>query len=70
LAVGRYAILWLPELFILYEIVVKEEGEPAAQAWLKKELALSISPILSLRLFRLYRAARLVWNTYLKVAND
>jgi hypothetical protein len=70
LAVGRYAVVWLPELVILYESILLEDGEDAAQDWLMKELALSISPSLTLRFFRLYRAARLVWIAYTKIANS
>jgi hypothetical protein len=70
LAVGRYAVIWLPELVILYDLIVEEEGESKAQDWLMKELALSISPSLSLRLFRLYRAAHLAWTTYIKIADN
>lgn len=70
LAAGRYAAMWLPELIILYEITLNEEGEEKAKDWLIKELSLSIKPSLALRLYRLVRVVYLAWEAYRKVARD
>jgi hypothetical protein len=70
LAAGRYAVLWLPEFFILYDMIVEEEGEEAAHDWAIRELMLSIKPSVALKVYRILRWAYLAWVTYRKIAHD
>jgi hypothetical protein len=70
LAAGRYALIWLPEFLILYDIVVKEEGEQEARDWAIRELSISIRHSLAVRVYRLLRVGYLAWQAYRKVASD
>jgi hypothetical protein len=70
LAAGRYAYTWLQEFFILYEEILKEEGEQAAHDWAIRELLLTIKPSVAVRIYRLLRVAYLAWQAYRKLASD
>ncbi|KTR02289.1 hypothetical protein NS365_22020 [Aureimonas ureilytica] len=70
LAVGRYALHWLPELLILYSIIQDEDGDEAAKDWLLKELALAVKPSMAHRLYLIYRVVSKLWDAFNKIARD
>lgn len=67
LAVGRYAIEWLPELAILVELMLEETGEANMDSWLHRELANSVTPTLTVRVLRtvyaVWKTFRLIWRS-------
>lgn len=70
LAVGRYAVWWLPELMYLYESYVSDEGKEAADTWLLRELLHSVGPSIGGRVYRVLRALNTTWRVYKKLAGD
>lgn len=68
LAAGRYATQWLPELLILYDQMVVEDGEDAAFNWAVNELALVIKPSIAARMLWILRLAHGIWKTYRMIA--
>ena len=63
MAAGRYLHIWLPELIILYERILAEEGEEKAREWVIKELLLSIQPSLAFRVYQIGRVFYLIWKS-------
>jgi hypothetical protein len=67
IAAGRYAIIWLPEFIILYNIEAQENGDDAAYEWAIRELMLSLEPALAVRVYRAFRIAYSAWKAYRRV---
>jgi hypothetical protein len=70
LATGRYAVLWLPELFILYDLALEEDGEDNATEWALKELTTAFGPGLGRKVHLLFQTILLVRRIYKKLAGD
>lgn len=70
LAAGRYAVYWLPELLILYDLIVSEEGKEAADEQLMQELINAIGPSIGVRVYRVLRLFYSMWKAYRRFAGD
>ncbi|GLH77645.1 hypothetical protein SSBR45G_25530 [Bradyrhizobium sp. SSBR45G] len=68
LAAGKYAALWVPEFLEIYDQICREDGEQKASEWAVEELAHSILPSMTLRVYRVLRLVYLGWKAYRKVA--